>query len=312
MISTTGETPSAARFSEPSAWTFRRIMAWASLRPVRGVFDKSYRPADLNDPAEMAKAMAPYRTLTAAPPGTGHAIEKTVWMLWQQGWESAPDLVRACAESWQQKNPGWNVVLLDQESLPAHATGYADLVPPQLSRQHRADLARTILLREHGGVWADATLYCVRPLDEWLPYAARADFFMFSWPRPYRIADNWFIVGKKGNRFISGMLEIFLQYVRTFTRPHHYFWMIYLIEYLVKNDAEMGRIWDEMPKLSAVGPHVVAQHAFDADPHELVLRVMEEKLIPVYKFKHKWTAPDLSGTPLERLTGLKSIKGSKS
>ncbi len=292
----------------PSPWTFRSIMLRSALRPARGVLGKAHRPTDLRDPAEVEKVVRAYSTLTAAPEGTEHGIPRTVWMLWQQGWDKAPNLVKACAESWQERNPGWEVKLLDQESLLDHVEGYEN-VRTTLTRQARANMARTMLLHQHGGVWADATLYCGRPLDEWLPYAARSGFFVFSDPRPYRRLDNWFIVGAKGNHFIGAMLELFFAYWERFEKPHRYFWMIYLMEYLSRNDPEARRIWDEMGKLSALGPLTVSRHPFETDPPESVLRIIDDGLVPVHKLKHIWSASDLTGTPLGRLTGLKSIRG---
>jgi mannosyltransferase OCH1-like enzyme len=45
-----------------------------------------------------------------------------------------------------------------------------------------AALARLCLLRTHGGVWVDATVFCRRPLDEWLPEHAASGFFAFANP----------------------------------------------------------------------------------------------------------------------------------
>jgi mannosyltransferase OCH1-like enzyme len=34
-------------------------------------------------------------------------LPRVVWMLWWQGWEVAPPLVRACRDSWQRHHPEW-------------------------------------------------------------------------------------------------------------------------------------------------------------------------------------------------------------
>lgn len=305
------EAATRPRLPEQSIWTFRRIMLWATLRPARGAVDRSYRPVDLHDPAEVSRAVGTYRAIAAASTGSQHPIPKQIWMLWQQGWDKAPDLALRCADSWREQNPGWELTLLDQDTLQLHVSGYSAAVPEHLSRQHRSDLARTMLLAEHGGVWADATLFCSRPLDDWLPTAARSEFFMFAAPRPYRIVDNWFIAAARDNHLVAAMRELFLQYWRHFERPHHYFWMIYLIEHLFSIDPEARRIWQETPRLSALGPLALERHAFDRDAPSEVFDLISDGLIPVHKLKHKWTADDLSGTPLERLTGLLSIKGTE-
>jgi hypothetical protein len=53
------------------------------------------------------------------------------------------------------------------------------------------------LLRRHGGVWADATCYCLQPLAEWLPSKlAPAGFFAFDRPAPDRMLASWFLAAQ--------------------------------------------------------------------------------------------------------------------
>jgi mannosyltransferase OCH1-like enzyme len=42
-------------------------------------------------------------------------IPKTVWILWFQGISDAPFLVKKCIDSWVEKNPEWDVILLDKK-----------------------------------------------------------------------------------------------------------------------------------------------------------------------------------------------------
>ena len=49
------------------------------------------------------------------------------------------------------------------------------LIPPAAE----SDLLRLYLLNKYGGVWVDSTNLCRRPLDDWLPSAARQGFFAF-------------------------------------------------------------------------------------------------------------------------------------
>ena len=85
-------------------------------------------------------------------------------------------MVRLCLKSWLAQNPNWNIDIIDQERadkiLPR-----AEL-PAGISQNHYADLLRITLLSQFGGVWADATVYCSRPLDDWLPILGnQSNFF---------------------------------------------------------------------------------------------------------------------------------------
>jgi len=90
-------------------------------------------------------------------------VPRTLWMYWHQGWRHAPDLVTRCAATWRAHNPTWEIRLLDAETIAEtvrlpRATRALALPLPALS-----DVTRICLLRKYGGVWADATLWCMRP-----------------------------------------------------------------------------------------------------------------------------------------------------
>lgn len=140
-------------------------------------------------------------------------MPKVIWFLWLQGLDNAPPLVRACHDSWRARNPGWRVMCLDEDTLRAHAS--ADYSSGHLARlipQHRAGLLRFDLLAHHGGVWADATTYCVRPLDAWLPPNMGSGFFAFRRPGPDRVISTWFLAATAGNLLAARMFEHMLAY----------------------------------------------------------------------------------------------------
>lgn len=78
------------------------------------------------------------------------------------------------------------------------------------------NILRWRLLARYGGVWADATLYCNRPLSEWLPACqAPGGFFAFRTPEAH-LYHSWFLVGEPDNPVVRAMnAEIerfFIQY----------------------------------------------------------------------------------------------------
>ena len=44
-------------------------------------------------------------------------ITKNIYILWFQGFDNAPDVVKQCVNSWKYHNPDWNVILLDDTNL---------------------------------------------------------------------------------------------------------------------------------------------------------------------------------------------------
>ncbi len=219
---------------------------------------------------------------------------KIIWTLWLQGENEAPFIVKHCIDSWRRENPDWQVIVLDEKSMYEYVT--IDLPPEKLKtmpKEKQANLIRLLLLQKHGGVWADATLYCMQPLDNWIYDAIVSGFFMFSNPTPDKLISNWMIVSKRNNALCG---EIITRYTRFFTentfkldsrvrsalllrfgrilnrsssttkywfnpfftkilRVYPYAIFHYIFERIVATDNVCKEIWEKTPKLSAIPPH---------------------------------------------------------
>lgn len=103
-----------------------------------------------------------------------------VWAMWWDGEENAPPCVKLALQS-QRKyfgRPEYDYHFLTKETY----TQFARLDPAVLSRfeqgemslTHLSDVLRCELLRRHGGLWMDATVYMTGPLDR---AALAADFY---------------------------------------------------------------------------------------------------------------------------------------
>ena len=193
-------------------------------------------------------------------------------MYWHQGWADAPDLVLRCAATWHRHNPLWDIQRLDAADLTAR-TGIAPareeqrLALPQLS-----DMIRIRLIERYGGVWADATLWCNRPLDEWIDAACRhSGFFAYARPgepAPWRPLSSWFLAACEGSRIVT-LLRREMEHcaahqdggLRIPTRDApgdgEYLWFHRLFHKLLTTSREFQCLWDCTPKLSATGPHLL-------------------------------------------------------
>jgi hypothetical protein len=266
-------------------------------------------------------------------------IPKIVWFLWLQGLDNAPYVVRRCYESWVARNPSWHVISLDEESLRKFASvDYSAGNISALSPQHRAGLLRLDLLAHHGGLWVDATCFCVQPLDEWLPPSTESGFFAFHRPGPDRVMSSWFLASEPGNRLVSMLYERLLAHwgdhrfrnderqllVKTltrllqgsdrtrawwFSRPlrdwlaiHPYYMLSYGFEKLVHDDPECARIWDRTPKISADGPHRLYEAGLLAPATAESRAEIDRRDVPVYKTSWRTSGPGVpSGSVLEYL-----------
>lgn len=131
---------------------------------------------------------------------------KTIWILWYQGYDNAPEIVKLCIKSWIKFNPDYQIVILDKESLKQYIS-LPDSVSPEnkkdISIAHYSDLCRIALLKDLGGCWADATAFCCKSLNAWLPDYYSAGFFTFRNPAPERMMANWFMAGEPDNIILT-------------------------------------------------------------------------------------------------------------
>ena len=125
-------------------------------------------------------------------------------MYWHQGWNNAPDIVKRCAATWQEHNPTWDINLLDAATIREKIELPPAVKTLKLPLPALSDVIRLCLLKKYGGVWADATLWCVRPLDDWInSVCAPSGFFAYDKPGPGRPISSWFLAAGRDCRIID-------------------------------------------------------------------------------------------------------------
>ena len=141
------------------------------------------------------------------------SLPRTIWFHWMQGLPEAPPIVRACHQSWLKANPNWEVVVIDENNLGAYTrTDFGRAHLRELPPNQKADLIRLDLLAQHGGVWADATCYSMRPLDSWLPDVSPAGLFAFQRPGRDRLLSSWFLASVPGHDLITKWYDMMVSY----------------------------------------------------------------------------------------------------
>lgn len=268
----------------------------------------------------------------------GKDIPRIIWFLWFQGLDKAPYVVRKCHESWAASNPGWELVCLDDTSLGAAASAdyYAGSFA-SLSRQQRSDLLRLDLLTRHGGVWADATCFCMQPLDSWLPPNLDSGFFAFRRPRAERIISTWFLAAEPQNTLVARVFEFMLGYwgshsfssdrehlrwralgrilrmsprtrtwwfsgvMRDWLAISPYYALHFAFEKLIREDPECARVWERTPEISAVLPHRLRRAGLLSPAPGAIQSEIDRREVPVYKTAWNLTQTIPEGSILEYL-----------
>ena len=201
-------------------------------------------------------------------PGRGADVErhsarqKTIWLLWLSGWNDAPWLALRAAESWRLHNPAWRVVLLTEAKLETHFAVPAYISSAFISPQAKSDIIRLHVLAAHGGVWADATVLCTQPLDNWLHSMLEpAGFWMYhgtGWPPPKPASHantafpaSWFMAAARGSYLARSWKDAADHYWAARTSgADDYFWMDALFRKLLRDDPQFKRLWSRVPYVS--------------------------------------------------------------
>jgi hypothetical protein len=210
---------------------------------------------------------------------------KILWSYWHQGWDRAPELVKLCSRSWVAENPEYENHFLDERSLSEYISLPKEITPKRrdLSLQKFSNIVRLALLSAHGGVWMDATVYCTRPLRDWLEEYYAAGFFVFRYPAPDKMLTNWFFAAEpdsiilrryaekqlaffagntfsnQGTRWEKPIVKAFSPYwnkdyrstgrwlswfARKILRVYPYYISYYLFNHLILNDPECAARWN--------------------------------------------------------------------
>ncbi len=274
-------------------------------------------------------------------------LPKTIWMYWHQGEAAAPPLVAKCIQSWRDFNPDWQIRVLDADSVSGVISldQSVDMSRADIGIQHKADLIRISLLAEHGGVWADASIYCAKPLNDWLPAALQSGFFAFSNLRRDCLLSNWFLASVAGNPLVVAvrdqMLSFFTQNrfprqnrpagkwiyhvfkfpfgltTRTTSGWFHpatvrvlgiypYFAQHYLFSKSFHGNPDLARIWDDTPKHPRLVPLTLKHSQKKGVPVEEILQFIASRKTAMHKLD--WEVDIDSPRWQSILAGLEDMK----
>jgi len=247
-------------------------------------------------------------------------LPRKLWMYWHQGWDRAPSIVKKCAESWLSRNKSWEICFLDADILHTAfdiPDFYKEGLVPTLTAW--SDVVRLHVLSQHGGVWADATTWCARPLNEWIDKVVmRSGFFAYAKPSgdPNRPISTWFLaaechnhianqLARAADEFWKRMYEGSLN-LKITDDPHSrdYFWLHKIFSDLLKSDAKAAELWAVTPEISAEAPHYLqAIGLLEPVTAEAVFHICN-KLTNIYKLDRRIDpSKPLVGTVLEALFG---------
>ena len=185
---------------------------------------------------------------------------KTCWIYWHQGFENAPEIVKACRRSVEKNLKGYKIILLDKSNLFDHIE-LPDFIMQKFEKgiiplTQFSDILRTYLLYAYGGLWLDSTIFLTSDIPQEIK---NADYFMFKTTvaiKYYLPCQSWFIAAKEAkNPFIYKMLNCQLKFWHTSNKLKDYFYYFVIIKILIEDDKAFAKSWDSIPYFCDSEPH---------------------------------------------------------
>lgn len=185
-------------------------------------------------------------------------LGKFIWILWLQGFQNAPRVVHDVVESWIAWNPGWTVQLVTRANLGSFVkVPYIDMLSNVSAEASVSDVIRLALLAECGGVWADATMLCLAPLDMYIYEALEpSGFWMYHGRDACTGPASWFMISQRGSTIARKWKAACDRYWTALladapgkVAAGDYYWMDGVFAELYKDDDEFRWAWDVTPHL---------------------------------------------------------------
>ena len=195
-----------------------------------------------------------------------HQQNKTIWILWWQGIENAPQVVKKCYESVKEWLSDWNIVLLDEDNYTKYVT-LPDFIMDKFKKgiipmAQFSDLLRLELLINRGGMWMDSTVFVSG--SKLPPPISDKDTDLFVFTRPSEderiYLSNWLIYARSNCHLLKATRDLLYAYWKRNDWLCDYF-IFHKFFTLVcdKMTEESSNIY----RMDNALPHILLLHLFD-------------------------------------------------
>lgn len=180
--------------------------------------------------------------------------ETIIWVMWWQGIDGMPELVKACYEKLSSQTT-YKIVLITRDNfdkwidlpqyiIDKHQNGI-------ITTTHFSDIVRAALLKKYGGLWLDATIF-IKEIPSWI-FEKR----IYTLHAPGLFPDfinrgNWspfLLFGHNTNmRIYSIMNAVFSNYWKVHNRLIDYLLIDFVINLILKYDPNLFDMIEAIPE----------------------------------------------------------------
>lgn len=188
--------------------------------------------------------------------------DKTIWVMWLQGIENAPELVKKCCESIKKNKPEeFQLVFLTIRNISDYVT-LPDYIWEKykrgiMSAAHLSDVIRLELLAAYGGCWIDATVFCWDRIPDYM----LSDMFMFQLESVLNVPvikmSNWWLAANAENRIIHATRHMLHEYWKYEEKLCNYFMFHIIMSKVIDEDSACQAVFQGIPYFNSRNAHVL-------------------------------------------------------
>lgn len=219
--------------------------------------------------------------------------ESPVWMLWWQGIDEAPEIVKICIESVKANIGSRPLILLEQKNYREYVQvpqRYNDLLKDeQITRTQYSDILRLNLLYQQGGIWLDSTCLLT---DRMMSEISNLSFFSIrhgmdkEYPMSKGLWTSSVLAAGKGNNRIELFLEIYDRYFEKHDTLVDYLLTDYIFAVCCDNCPDVEAMFCQVPENNQ---NVNELLSILNDPYDE--QIVKEKLEHTFMNKLSWKYP---------------------
>lgn len=185
-----------------------------------------------------------------------------VWFCWFQGYDNAPELIKACYNSVKTAMPEREIVFLTIDNYLEYID-FPDYIKRNFEKgrigmAHYSDLLRVALLCKYGGLWIDATVLCTCP--DMAKFISELPLFVFKQADLTRediqpiVASSWLISADSNNKILLLTRDLLYAYWKNHTYIMDYF--LFHIFFGIATEKYVD-LWNDVPTFYNVAPHTM-------------------------------------------------------
>lgn len=172
--------------------------------------------------------------------------DESIFIMWWQGEDNAPGLVRACIDSVRKHACGHAVIVISKDNVGdyIHLPEFilSKVSQGKMTFTHLSDIIRLNLLSLYGGAWIDSTVFCARDISSDLfarPFHS-IHFGNYTKDPSHGRWTTFMMFAQKGNEIMRRTLKCHYLYWRKHDVVADYIMFDYFIDQVITDNDELG------------------------------------------------------------------------